>query len=262
LLAARSRRPRPQLDTKILTAWNGLMIRGIADAGRALGNDGYVAAAAQAADFVLTRLRTPDGRLLRTYRADRATLNAYLDDYAFLVDGLIALVQASGEKKYLKAAERLTDTQIALFWDERAGGFFFTSHDHEVLIARGKNPTDSALPSGNAVTVGNLLYLTRALNRPDYLPYAEGTILAALPFFRQVPTAMPRMGMALVDYLQTRAARAPAAPGGPPDQGGGGRNRSAAPRPGAEDQPFERRDWSPTVPDGRATADPQSAPGP
>ncbi|OHB77642.1 MAG: hypothetical protein A2W31_14900 [Planctomycetes bacterium RBG_16_64_10] len=218
LFAARNERPRPQLDTKILTAWNGLMIRGIADAGRALGNDRYVAAAAKAADFVLARLRTPNGRLRRTYRAGHATLNAYLDDYAFLVDGLIALVQASGEKKWLKAAEQLTDRQIALFWDDQAGGFFFTSHDHEVLIARGKNPTDSGLPSGNAVSVGNLIYLTRALDRPDYLPYAERTVLAALPFFRQVPTAMPRMGMALADYLETRAAGVQPERVGPPAQ--------------------------------------------
>ena len=111
------------------------------------------------------------------------------------------------------------------------------------------------------MTVGNLIYLTRALDRPDYLPYAEGTILAALPFFRQVPTAMPRMGMALVDYLQT-GARAPAAPGGPPDQGGGVLDRSVTPRPSAADQPAERRDWSPTAPNDRTTPDPQPAPGP
>ncbi|MFV2066073.1 MAG: thioredoxin domain-containing protein [Pirellulales bacterium] len=202
LLAMRSKRPRPRTDTKILTAWNGLMIRGLADAGRIFETPKYVAAATRAAEFVLEHLRTPEGRLMRTYRGGEAKLNAYLEDYAFLVDGLIALHQATDDPRWLEAARQLTDMQIDLFWDATAGGFYFTSHDHETLIARGKKPTDGALPAGNSVTAANLLYLRSALDRPDYLDYAEKTLRAARPFLTRVPAAMPCMAMALDNYLR------------------------------------------------------------
>jgi len=208
LLATRNDRPRPRTDTKILTAWNGLMIRGLADAGRILETPKYIAAATRAADFVLAHLCTPGGRLLRTYGNGKAKLNAYLDDYAFLVDGLIGLHQATADPRWLKAARQLTDMQIDLFWDTAAGGFFFTSHDHETLIARGKKPTDGALPAGNSVAIANLLYLHAAINRPDYLDYAKKTLRAARPFLARVPTSMPRMALALDRYLH----RPPAAP--------------------------------------------------
>ena len=163
LLAARERRTRPLTDTKILTAWNGLMIRGLADAGRLLEEDRYIQAAARAADFVMANLRTPVGRLQRSFAGGQAHHNAYLDDYAFLVDGLLALHQATADGRWLAAAEELTRTQIDLFWDDAQGGFYFTSDDHEELLARAKDPVDSALPSGNAVAASNLVYLAAAL---------------------------------------------------------------------------------------------------
>jgi len=207
LLALRETRKRPLTDTKVLTAWNGLMIRGFADAGRVLENPRYTAAAAKAANFVLEKLRTEDGRLLRTFAGGRAQLNAYLDDYAFLVDGLIALYRATDDRQWLDEADRLTATQIERFWDDRYGGFFFTSDDHEQLIARSKDPIDSALPSGNAVTVGNLVYLAAALEKPEYLDRAEKTLAAFATQFEQTPSGMPRMALSLAKFLDARAKK-------------------------------------------------------
>jgi uncharacterized protein YyaL (SSP411 family) len=204
LLQARSQRTRPLTDTKVLTAWTGLMIRGFADAGRLLDNQSYIQTAEKAANFVLEKLHTDDGRLFRTFGGDRAQLNAYLNDYAFLIDGLIALHRATGEQRWLQEAQRLTATQIDLFWDQQRGGFFFTSSDHETLIARSKDPTDSALPSGNAVSAGNLVYLAEALDRLDYLDRAQQTIEAFTPLLEQSPAALPRMAVSLAALLDAR----------------------------------------------------------
>ena len=204
LLTARGRRERPSTDTKLLTAWNGLMIRGFADAGRVLDDRGYIGAAETAADSLLENLRNPQGRLLRTFADGRARLNAYVDDYAFLVDGLIALHQATGERRWLEEADRLTATQIDLFWDDQRGGFFFTSSDHETLLARSKDPTDSALPSGNAVSAANLVYLAKELDKPEYLDRAEETLRAFTPMLQQLPGGMPRMAASLAGFLDAR----------------------------------------------------------
>ncbi len=207
LLEYRGKRQRPLTDTKVLTSWNGLMIRGLADAGRILKQPRYTQAAARAADFALTKLRTPKGRLLRTYGQGQAKLNAYLDDYAFLVDGLIALHQATGERRWLDAAGELTDKQIELFWDDERGGFFFTSDDHEQLLARAKDPVDSALPSGNSVSAGNLVYLAGGLKRPQYLERAEKTIRCFGEMLADTPLSAPRMAVALAALRQTQASK-------------------------------------------------------
>jgi hypothetical protein len=152
-----------------------------------------VAAAERAAQFLLDHLRTDDGRLLRTYAGGSAKLNAYLDDYAFLADGLIAIHQATGDAKWLRAADELTQRQIELFWDEASGGFFFTSDDHESLLARGKKSTDGVIPSGNSVSVGNLLFLAQALDKPDYREKAERTLKTVSGLLIVSPTSAPRM---------------------------------------------------------------------
>ncbi len=205
LLAARDKRERPLTDTKILTSWNGHMIRGFADAGHGLKNERYVKAAERAADFVLAHLRTQDGRLLRTYGNGQAKLNAYLDDYAFFVDGLLALHRATGNDKWLDAADELTALQLDLFWDDEAGGFFFTSDDHESLLARGKDPIDGAEPSGNSVSAQNLLYLAKALDKPEYLERASQTIQSSSAILQAAPAAAPRMAVALAELLQRTA---------------------------------------------------------
>ncbi len=203
LFDIRNDRKRPLTDTKILTAWNGLMIRGFADAGRILDDSRYITAAQQSADFVLDQLTTEDGRLLRTYREGEAKLNAYLDDYAFLAEGLLALHRASGERRWLEAADRLTAKQIELFWDEEAGGFFFTSGDHETLIARAKKRTDGVMPSGNSVAASNLLYLADTLDKPAYRKRAAETLqtFAAGMANQNQASQMTQMAIALNEYL-------------------------------------------------------------
>ncbi|MEX0675522.1 MAG: thioredoxin domain-containing protein [Pirellulales bacterium] len=202
LLARRAKRPHPLTDTKILTGWNGLMIRGLAEAGRVFKNDESIAAAAKAADFILVNLRDGNRRLLRTYAAGQAKIPAYLDDYAFLIDGLIALHKATGDDRWLKAAGALTETQLELFWDERIGGFFFTSTQHEKLIARSKLLTDTVTPSGNSVSAANLLYLADALEKPQYVSRAEACIRSAAPILDEHPSAVPQLAVALGQWIE------------------------------------------------------------
>jgi uncharacterized protein YyaL (SSP411 family) len=208
LLQARNQRVRPLTDDKILCSWNGQVIRGLADAGRHCQQPAYVEMAAEAADFILANLRSDDGRLRRTYRDGQAKLNAYLDDYAFLADGLIALHQATGQSRWLEEARRLTDRQFDLFWDDQRGGFFFTADDHESLIARSKQLTDSAQPSGNSVSASNLFYLADQLQRPDYRQRGEQTVRLALSLMKQMPRVAPRMAVALAEALPAEDASA------------------------------------------------------
>ena len=206
LLASRNKRPRPFTDTKILTSWNGLMIRGFADAGRNFEDQAYLDAAAKAADFVLAKLRTKDGRLLRTYSKGQAKLNAYLNDYAFLVDGLIALHRATGDEQWLQTADELTEKQLELFWDQAHGGFYFTSGDHESLLARGRDPVDGAEPSGNSVAAENLVYLGEHLHRQEYLDKAKATIQYASGLLQRAPAAAPRTVIAFAEWMRVTAA--------------------------------------------------------
>jgi uncharacterized protein len=209
LLQARDQRVRPLTDDKILCSWNGLVIRGLADAGRYCDRPEYLQIAGEAADFVLARLRGEDGRLRRTYRDGQAKLNAYLDDYAFLVDGLIGLHEATDDARWLQHAEALTGQQIDLFWDEQRGGFFFTARDHEALIARSKQLTDDAQPAGNTVAAINLLYLARQFDRPEYRQRAEQTIRIALGVINEMPRAAPRMAVALATALAAHGNATP-----------------------------------------------------
>ncbi len=196
LLAARSKRERPLVDIKVLCGWNGLAMRGLADAGRYLDQPRYLQAAAQAADFVLSEMRTSEGRLFRVYAGGKAHGTAFLDDYALVVDGLIALHQATADQRWLTAARELQQQQIELFWDEAAGGFFYTPSDHEELFARSKDPVDSALPSGNAVSAANLVYLAEALNEPALHERARQTVLAFATLIERSPASVPRLILA------------------------------------------------------------------
>ena len=196
LKTIRDRRERPLTDTKILTSWNGLMIRGMADSGRILKREKYVAAAERAAEFVNSKLRDDRGRLLRTHRKGKSKLNAYLDDYAFFIDGLIALHQATGKKKWLQLAMELQETQNKLFWDEKNHGYFFTSDDHQSLLARAKNPSDGARPSGNSISALNLIYLSKAGKKPEHLKRAQQTIEAFSGLIESFPRSVPLLHVA------------------------------------------------------------------
>jgi uncharacterized protein YyaL (SSP411 family) len=203
LLAVRAKRTPPLTDTKILAGWNGLMIRGLADCGRILKEPRYLRAAEACAEFLLARMTTPDGRLFRTYGQGSAKLNAYVGDYAFVIDGLIGLHRASGDGRWLARAEKLMESQIELFWDDASGGFFFTSHDHESLLARAKEISDSAEPAGNSVSAQNLLYLASALSRDTYRQKAERTIMLGARLLAQSPAAVPRLATAVSELLAT-----------------------------------------------------------
>jgi hypothetical protein len=210
LLAVRNKRARPLTDTKILTADCGLMIGGLADAGRILKEPRYVAAAERAAEFVLTKLRTADGRLLRSYAGGEAKLNAYLNDYAFLTDGLIRLYRATERQKWLDAAAALTAKQVELFSDGQGGGFFFTSSDHESLLARAKEVVDGAQPAGNSVAAHNLIFLAATKDHPQYLPLATKAVSATVAITQSSPSAAPLMMTAIPALADAKSKLQPA----------------------------------------------------
>ena len=206
LLAARGKRKAPLLDDKVLTSWNGLMIRSLADGGRVLKKPEYTAAAARAADFLLANLRhTSKGHLLRTHRKGKSKRHAYLVDYAFLVEGLLALHQATADEKWLTQARKLTDEQIDLYWDKTRHGFYFTSHNHEELLARTQNGFDSVIPSGNSTSVRNLVRLAKRTGATKYRTYAKQTLEAFAPQMREHLNrggmGMSHMALALAEYL-------------------------------------------------------------
>ena len=202
LFDAREKRIRPLLDTKILTAWNGLMIRGFADGGRILKKPEYVQTGAKAADFALANLVDKDGRLFRTHSDGKAKLNGYLIDYACLIDGLIALHRADGNQKWLDAAKRLQQKQDELFWDEKNGGYFYTSKDHETLLVRSKRVYDNAMPAGNSVAATNLLYLAQELDDSAMKEQARKTVLSASSILTRAPQAAPWLVIAAEELIE------------------------------------------------------------
>jgi uncharacterized protein YyaL (SSP411 family) len=167
LFERRERRVKPDRDEKILTAWNGLMTASFAEAGIVLNRPDYTDTARRNAEFVLSNLRE-DGRLLRTWKDGRAKFNGYLEDYAFLAEGLLTLFETTGEARWLHEALALTDVMIDEFWDNEGGGFFFTGKSHENLIVRSKDYFDNATPSGNSVATLVLLRLATLTGRENY----------------------------------------------------------------------------------------------
>jgi uncharacterized protein YyaL (SSP411 family) len=161
LFEVRERRIHPHKDDKILTDWNGLLIAALAKGAQVFGERAYSDAAADAVNFILKKMRKPDGRLLHRYREGEASISAHLDDYAFLGWGLTELYEATFDAQFLKTALELSKDMIQHFWDLQRGGLFFTSDDAENLIVRKKEVSDGALPSGNAVAMLNLLRLGR-----------------------------------------------------------------------------------------------------
>ena len=196
LLAARAKREYPLLDTKIIVNWNGLMIDALAYGYQVLGEERYLTAATKATHFILDTVRKPDGELWHTYTAGITKQDAYLDDYAFFVKGLLGLYRATGEEQWLKLAKALTDTMIQLFWDDKNGGFYYTRADAKHLIVRTKKPYDSAIPSGNAVAVENLVGLGM-----DYQNYAEKTLRTFAESMSQAPSSFMYALFALNQYL-------------------------------------------------------------
>lgn len=161
LFMAREKRVHPLKDDKIITSWNGLMVAALAKGYGALGDELHIDAAKYAASFILKKLRKSDGQLFRRYRQGDVAHPGYLDDYSFLVWGLIELYEATFNISYLEEAVEINQVMIDLFWDEAGGGFYFTGKENEVLIVRSKEIYDGALPSGNSVAALNLMRLGR-----------------------------------------------------------------------------------------------------
>jgi uncharacterized protein YyaL (SSP411 family) len=177
VLEARSQRIRPARDEKVLAAWNGLMLRALAEAARTLARSDFLEAAVRNADFLLSSMRRPDGSLYRTWKPGyEARLNGYLEDHANVADGLVALYEATFDPRWLSAATSLADIMLERFVDADGGGFFDTSSDHETLITRPKDVFDNATPSGNSVAADVLLRLALLTGREDYRTAAQGVL--------------------------------------------------------------------------------------
>ena len=187
LLNSRNERVWPGRDEKILVSWNGLMIKSMATAARVLNRDDLVESAERAADFISAELWR-DGRLLASYKDQRARFPAYLDDYAFLADGLIELLRYRWRTEYLNFACELIDVLLERFEDPN-GGFFFTADDHETLIHRPKPFSDEATPSGTGVATQAMLRLGHLLGETRYIDAAERTLRAAWPLLHDYPQA-------------------------------------------------------------------------
>lgn len=178
LLAARNQRTRPARDEKILTSWNALMIKGMLTAGFILNEPRYIASAKQALNFICQHL-WKNQRLLATYKDGKAHLNAYLDDYAYLIDALLTYLQLEWNSDYLHFATQLADHLVDRFEDKKSGAFYFTANDHEKLLYRPKTLMDEANPSGNGVAVRVLISLGYLLANTRYLEAAEKALTAA-----------------------------------------------------------------------------------
>jgi uncharacterized protein YyaL (SSP411 family) len=199
LFELREKRIKPDRDEKILTAWNGLMMASFAEAGVILNRADYSEAARRNAEFVLSNL-SEDGLLLRTWKDGRAKFNAYLEDYAFLSEGLVTLFETTGELRWLKEALTLTDRMIEEFWDEDSGGFFFTGKSHENLIVRAKDYFDNATPSGNSVAASVLLRLATLTGRENYRSLATAVLREVANQIRRYPSGFG-YSLSAVDFL-------------------------------------------------------------
>ncbi|VAW31069.1 Uncharacterized protein YyaL, partial [hydrothermal vent metagenome] len=186
----RAQRVWPGLDDKVLTAWNGLMLAAFAEAGRALDRPDYTEIAVQNARFLFDNLQTADNRLLRSWKAgNKATLNAYLEDYAYLADGLLALYQTTFDEQWFIWAQDLAETMLTHFQDIEHGGFFDTSDDHETLIHRPKELQDNAVPSANGMAARVLLQLSLFTGNIGYWNVAETAVSALYEAMVQHPNA-------------------------------------------------------------------------
>ena len=213
LLEVREQRVHPLLDDKVLTSWNGLMLRAFAEAGAALGRGDYLDAARRNAGFLLDNMRDGGGRLLRTWRNGEAKLLGYLEDYSCLADGLLALHEATLEPRWLQEAVSVADGMISLFWDDTVAGFYDTGTDHETLVVRPRDVFDNAQPCGGSVAADVLLRLAVVTGNDDYsskgatplramqqllgrAPAATGHWLGALDFYVSLPKEIVIVGPA------------------------------------------------------------------
>ncbi|MCY4417712.1 MAG: thioredoxin domain-containing protein, partial [Chloroflexi bacterium] len=220
LLEVRERRIHPLLDDKVLTAWNGLMLRAFAEAGAALDRSDYLDAARHNAAFLLDTMRDSNGRILRTWRGGEAKLLGYLEDYACLADGLVSLHEATLEPRWIQEAVTVADGMVSLFWDDPVGGFYDTGSDHEQLVIRPRDVFDNAQPCGGSVASDVLLRLGVITGNDDFssrgatplrsmqqlfgrAPSATGHWLGALDFYVSLPREIVIVGPVDSDATQS-----------------------------------------------------------
>jgi uncharacterized protein len=201
LFAARAQRVHPGRDEKILASWNGLMITGMARAARVFNRPEWLLSAQRSMDFMRNTLWR-DGRLLATYKDGKAHLNAYLDDHAYLLNALLELLQMEYRSADMAFALPLADALLDRFEDKQNGGFFFTSHDHEVLIQRNKVGPDNATPSGNGIAAQALLRLAELTGATRYAEAAERCLKLFFPMLQQAAAYHCSLCSALAEYLQ------------------------------------------------------------
>ncbi len=204
LFNIREQRPRPHLDDKVLTSWNGLIISGFARAYQVLENEKYRDAALKAVSFIRRELYDSDtGILTRRYRDGESAIDGYLDDYAYLIQGLLDVYEATFDISHLEWASDLQGQQNALFWDEDNGGFFSTSGKDSSILMRLKNDYDGAEPSANSIALTNLLRLAQMTDNTEYRTMAEATIKGFGSRLKNTPSAMPQMLAAIEFFMDT-----------------------------------------------------------
>ncbi len=189
LLPVREERIHPLLDDKVLTAWNGLMLRAFAEAGAGLGRPDYLEVARKNAAFLLDTMRDDNGRILRTWRNGQAKLLGYLEDYACLADGLLALHEATLEPRWLRETVAVVGGMVDLFWDDAVGGFYDTGHDHEELVIRPRDVFDNAQPCGGSVATDILLKIAVVTGNDDFAGKGSTPLRALLPLLGRTPSA-------------------------------------------------------------------------
>jgi uncharacterized protein YyaL (SSP411 family) len=196
LFVAREKRVRPGRDEKILAAWNGLMLHSFALAARVTGREDYREAAVRNATFIVEKMKE-GGRIHRSYKDGRARFNGYLEDYAMVADGLVAVYEATFETRWLVEADALMDAVSELFWDEERRAFYDTPADHEELVTRPRDVYDNAAPSGTSVATEALLELALFLDRADYRQRAEDILGELAGGMEKIPGAFGRLLCAL-----------------------------------------------------------------
>jgi len=184
----RAGRTRPLLDTKILTDWNGLMIKGFAEAYQTFGDDAYLDTARRGAQFILDHMTGTDGTLYHRHKDGETVIEGFLEDYAFFAEGLLALFDATGEARYLEAADKIAETMVSKFFDRENGGFYQTPDD-TLLIHRQKDGTDGAIPSGNSVALGVTARLTELTEKENYRVTRDKTRAAFTRTIEKIPGA-------------------------------------------------------------------------
>jgi len=214
LFEIRKKRVHPGRDEKVLTSWSGLMLAAFAAAARALNRDDYRQVAEWNAEFLLQELRQENGRLLRTWKAGEAKLNGYLEDYSYLIEGLLELYQTTFDPRWFVAAQELAETMLEHFSDSE-GTLYDTSDDHETLITRPRDLQDNATPSGNAMAVTALLKLSGFTNDMRYIDIAHQALAQMQSMMSQYPLGFGQWLQALSYALSKPSEREIAIVGDP-----------------------------------------------